>query len=128
MDKIEREELQKKKEQEKIKKEEERQARINLGLSVEPTTHIDVSEYKAGEPKLDSNNYFEILGVDDSYKGSQLKRAYFKLAMKYHTDKNPNADKDLWNKISNAYSILNDPEMRNAWILKVIWLGYRAYL
>lgn len=60
-------------------------------------------------------DYYEILGVDKSADDSTLKRAYRKLAMKYHPDKNPD-DKEAERKfkeINEAYEVLSDSEKRS---------------
>ncbi len=59
-------------------------------------------------------DYYEVLGVDKSADESTLKRAYRKLAMKYHPDKNPD-DKEAERKfkeINEAYEVLSDSEKR----------------
>ncbi|KAL9454684.1 hypothetical protein AB3S75_010145 [Citrus x aurantiifolia] len=60
-------------------------------------------------------DYYKILGVDRNAKDDDLKKAYRKLAMKWHPDKNPNNKKDAETKfkqISEAYEVLSDPQKR----------------
>ena len=59
-------------------------------------------------------DYYEILGVDKSAGKDELKKAYRKIAIKYHPDKNPD-DKDAEDKFkeaAEAYEILSDDEKR----------------
>ncbi|GJW93119.1 DnaJ homolog subfamily B member 13-like protein [Tanacetum coccineum] len=60
-------------------------------------------------------DYYKILGVDKGAKDDDLKKAYRKLAMKWHPDKNPNNKKDAeakFKQISEAYDVLSDPQKR----------------
>ncbi|XP_027065217.1 uncharacterized protein [Coffea arabica] len=60
-------------------------------------------------------DYYKILQVDRNAKEDDLKRAYRKLAMKWHPDKNPNNKKDAeakFKQISEAYDVLSDPQKR----------------
>lgn len=60
-------------------------------------------------------DYYKVLQVDRSAKDDDLKKAYRKLAMKWHPDKNPNSKKEAEAKfktISEAYDVLSDPQKR----------------
>src|SRR5438105_15875829 len=62
-------------------------------------------------------DYYELLGVSRSAKADELKKAYRKLAMKYHPDKNQ-GDKEAEKKfkeISEAYEVLKDDQKRAAY-------------
>ncbi len=59
-------------------------------------------------------DYYEVLGVEKGASEEQLKKAYRKLAMKYHPDTNPD-DKDAEQKfkeINEAYGVLSDKDKR----------------
>jgi len=59
-------------------------------------------------------DYYELLGVERNATEEDLKKAYRKLAMKYHPDRNP-GDKQAEGKfkeVSEAYQVLTDPEKK----------------
>ena len=59
-------------------------------------------------------DYYEVLGVDKSASADEIKKAYRKLAVKYHPDKNP-GDKEAEEKFkeaAEAYSVLSDADKR----------------
>ncbi|KAF8031179.1 hypothetical protein BT93_D0398 [Corymbia citriodora subsp. variegata] len=60
-------------------------------------------------------DYYKVLQVDKSAKDDDLKKAYRKLAMKWHPDKNPDNKKEAeakFKQISEAYEVLSDPQKR----------------
>lgn len=58
-------------------------------------------------------DYYKVLGVDKSASEKDIKKAFRKLAMKYHPDKNkaPDAD-EKFKEIAESYEVLSDPEKR----------------
>ena len=61
-----------------------------------------------------AKNYYTVLGLEKSASADQIKKAYRKLAMKYHPDKNPNdkAAEERFKEITEAYAVLSDPEKK----------------
>src|SRR6266403_5157911 len=62
-------------------------------------------------------DYYEVWGVDRSAGEEEIKKAYRKLAVKYHPDKNP-GDKtaeERFKELGEAYEVLGDPQKRAAY-------------
>lgn len=58
-------------------------------------------------------DYYELLGISKSASEAELKKAYKRLAMKYHPDRNPDeAAAAKFKDINKAYAVLSDPEKR----------------
>ena len=55
-------------------------------------------------------DYYEVLGVDKNASEDEIKKAYRKIAIKYHPDRNPDDPKaeEKFKEAAEAYSVLND--------------------
>jgi len=62
---------------------------------------------------MNKRDYYEILGVSRDATKQEIKKAYRKLALKYHPDKNPSKEaEEKFKEISEAYAVLYDDEKR----------------
>ena len=63
---------------------------------------------------MSQRDFYEILGVSRGAGIDEIKKAYRKLAIKYHPDKNPNDQEaeEKFKEISAAFDILKDPDKR----------------
>jgi DnaJ-class molecular chaperone len=74
-------------------------------------------------PHMDSNNidkdadYYKILGVDEKAGEDEIKKAYRKLSMLHHPDKNGNTEesKQKFQELNNAYATLSDQNKRRTY-------------
>ena len=59
-------------------------------------------------------DYYEVLGVSKNASDDEIKKAYKKMAIKYHPDRNPD-DKEAeakFKEAAEAYDVLRDPQKR----------------
>ncbi len=62
-----------------------------------------------------AKDYYDILGVKRTASAEELKRAYRKLALKYHPDKAGTINEAKFKEVNEAYQVLSDPKKRAAY-------------
>ncbi|KAL4291247.1 hypothetical protein GQ457_14G010770 [Hibiscus cannabinus] len=76
---------------------------VVVSLYISPSTAI----------YCDEDDCYDLLGVSQTANASEIKKAYYKLSLKYHPDKNPDPEsRKVFVKIANAYEILKDEASR----------------
>ena len=69
-----------------------------------------------------TENYYQILGVSYHADESEIKKAYRRLAKKYHPDSD-GKNKEMFQKIAEAYRVLSDPKLRQQYR----YMGHEAF-
>jgi len=78
----------------------------------------DFSYMNSGGNDLDKDkDYYKILGVDEKSSEDEIKKAYRRMSMLHHPDKNGNTDesKQMFQELNNAYAALSDPHKRRTY-------------
>ncbi len=66
---------------------------------------------------MQQEDYYKLLGVDKTASDAEIKKAFRKLAMKHHPDRNAGNEEseEMFKQIQQAYAVLSDPEKRAAY-------------
>jgi curved DNA-binding protein len=78
---------------------------------------------------MEFKDYYKILGVEKTATKEEISKAFRKLAVKYHPDKNPNnkAAEEKFKEITEAHEVLSDPEKRKKYdALGSNWNQYQS--
>ena len=74
---------------------------------------------------MSKRDYYDILGVNKSASSAEIKKAYRKVAIKFHPDKNPDNKQaeEKFKEAAEAYEVLSNPEKKD----KYDRFGYGGY-
>lgn len=89
---------------------------LSISHNIHQTDSIPVKLFHTTSAVHATKNPYSVLGVDKHASSSDIKKAYYALAKKYHpdTNKDPKA-KDRFSESQTAYEILSDPQKKEAW-------------
>ena len=75
---------------------------------------VEYAIFFYGQNKMAKRDYYEVLGVDKSADKDTIKKAYRKLAVKYHPDRNPGNKEaeEKFKEATEAYEVLSDDQKR----------------
>jgi curved DNA-binding protein len=78
---------------------------------------------------MNAQDYYKVLGVEKNASADDIKKAYRKLALKYHPDKNQGNKEaeEHFKEINEAYAVLSDPQKRQQYDLMGSARFHQAY-
>ncbi|KAL9691174.1 hypothetical protein QQ045_011593 [Rhodiola kirilowii] len=98
---------------EKMTKKNKSSSRVSdeKGMEEDEALNQDEVEYRSS---TSSNSLYEILGVERTASHQEIKKAYYKLAMRLHPDKNPGDEEanEKFQQLQKVISVLGDEEKR----------------
>ena len=107
---------------EEFKMFDDAKADLSKAKELDPTnTKIDGYTNEANqkaEQELRNRDYYQILGINRNATAEEIKKAYRKMALKYHPDRNSETEQTKkiaqrkFQDISDAYSVLSDPKKK----------------
>ena len=76
----------------------------------------------------EKRDYYEVLGLQKGASEDEIKKAFRKMAMKYHPDKNPGNKEaeEKFKEVNEAYSVLSDPDKKSKY--DRFWARLRRHL
>ena len=76
---------------------------------------FDNADSTSGETTVKETYYYDALDVEPNADAGKIKRQYYKMARKFHPDKNPGDDEaaEKFKMAAEAYQVLSDPELRS---------------
>lgn len=77
---------------------------------------------------MTNKDYYKTLGVDKKATPQQIKKAYRKLAMKWHPDKNPDDKENAeakFKEIGEAYSVLSDEQKKEKIMINLVVINHK---
>lgn len=101
------------------RKSDTRQPRTSMRTALLLVLLLLVASLVSAQPGYgrDGEDYYHLLNVNPRASNSEIKKAWRKLSMKYHPDKNPGDEQaaETYKKINRAYEILSNDELRQVY-------------